>query len=385
MSQTINQGYKLIAVLCLSYTLFSCSDSVESHTDPQILAKLDALDAKIDALTASMNTVEVSVRGGTGATRPCTIEEVINANYTDCDQNKLPDGVSTATTYCINQGRAGQLGGAFKIEPDGVAELGGGWPNAIWGKITANVKFPPAVTVGPVPIPIPNEITAGGAVSLGRGLNICVGIPVNALDAGQMDQIHDLVRGVNETGGKYNRRTGRVINYAARRTPIAEATLTASDYSSKPYFEDDDDSFDIADAAIESLIDGEFLGSGRGAMMFSDPVFLDLAASLDVPVPMLDTIQDPERVFDIFQTIGQSNIASTCDVMGISAGSRARSPALANQCARFSLYPNINNALNSLDFVVDVRSRVNSMYTASGLRNFMCNNIALAIFTPNCP
>jgi hypothetical protein len=103
-----------------------------------------------------------------------------------------------------------------------------------------------------------------------------------------------------------------------------------------------------------------------------------------VPLPALDTINDPERIFDIFQTIGQSNIASTCDVMGITAGSRARSPALANQCARFGLYPNSNNALDSLDFVADVRSRVNSMYTASGIRDFMCSNVALAVFTPDC-
>jgi len=44
---------------------------------------------------------------------------------------------------------------------------------------------------------------AGSAVSLGRGLNICVGIPFTALDATQLAQIHDLVRGVNETEGKY--------------------------------------------------------------------------------------------------------------------------------------------------------------------------------------
>ena len=384
MTNAINQGYKLIAVLCLSYTLFSCSDSVQSQADPQVLIKLDALEAKIDALTATLATVQTAVQAAPVADRPCTVQEVIDQDYTDCDQSKVPEGVSTASSYCINQGRSGQLGGAFKIEPDGIAELGAGWPNAIWGKLTAKIKFPAAVPVGPVPVPIPNEVSAGGSVSLGRGLNICVGVPVTALDASQVAQIHDLVRGVNQTGGKYHRRTGRVINYAARRTPIAQASLASSNYSGKPFFEDDEDSFDIADAAIEALIDGDFQVGGRGPMVFADPVFLDLAAALDVPMPMIDTINDPERVFDVLQTIGQSNIADTCDVMGITSGSRARSPALANQCARFGLYPNINNSLNALDFVADVRSRVNSMYTASGLRSFMCNNIALAVFTPNC-
>jgi len=176
-----------------------------------------------------------------------------------------------------------------------------------------------------------------------------------------------------------------VINYAARRTPIAEASLAIRDNHSKPYFVDADDSFDIADAAMASLIDGDFQIGGNGPRLFTDPVFANLAASLDLPLPTLDTINDPERIFDALQTIGQSNIAATCDVMGITAESRARSPALANRCARFGLYPNINNSLNALDFVTDVRNRVNSMYTASGLRSVMCNNIAPAEFTSTCP
>ena len=247
----VNQGYKLIAVLCVSYTLYSCADSAQT-ADPEVLAKLDVLEAKIDALTTSMAQVQTAVQSAPVADRPCTVEEVVAQNYTNCDQNKVPDGVSTATTYCINQGRAGQLGAQFKIETEGRLELGGGWPNAIWGKLTGHAKFPAAIAN----IPIPNEFSAAGAMSLGRGLNICVGIPITAIDATQVAQIHDLVRGVNESGGKYNRRTGRVLNYAARRTPIATASLAASDRFAKPYFEDADDSFDIADAAIESLIDG---------------------------------------------------------------------------------------------------------------------------------
>lgn len=378
---TINQGYKMIAVLCVSYTLFSCADSVQSHTDPQILAKLDALEAKIDSLTQSLGQVHTAVRAAPTGSRPCTVQEVIAQTLADCDATLIPEGVSPSTTYCINQGRSGQLGGTFKVETEGRLELGGGWPNAIWGKITGHAKFPAAAAN----IPIPNELAASGSMSLGRGLSLCVGIPITTLDAVQVAQIHDLVRGVNENGGKYARRTGRVLNYAARRTPVAVASLGTSDRSAKPYFEDEDDSFDIADAAIERMIDGDFQVGGNGARLFSDPVFQDLIASLDVPLPAVDTIVDPERIFGILNTIGQSNIASTCDVMGISSDSRARFPALANQCARFGIYPNINNSLNAFDFVTQVRSRVNSMYTASGLRNFMCSNIALAIFTPDCP
>ena len=380
MNSTINQGYKLIAVVCVAYSLYSCSESVRSQADPEIVAQLNVLEAKIDALTASLSEVQTAVRSAPDGDRPCSVQEVIDQDYTSCDRSKVPDGVSTASNYCINQGRAGQLGAQYKIETEGRLELGGGWPNAIWGKVTGHAKFPAALAS----VPIPNEFAAAGAMSLGRGMSICVGIPMTALDAVQVAQVHDLVRGVNEEQGRYYRRTGRVLNYAARRTPIAEANLAVKENVAKPYVEDADDAFDIADAAMESLIDGDFQTAGQGALLFSDPVFHDLIASLDVPLPLVDTINDPERVFEMFNTIGQSNIAATCDVMGITAGSRARSPALANQCARFGLYPNVDNSLNALDFISEVRGRVNSMYTASGIRDFMCSNIALAVFTPDC-
>jgi hypothetical protein len=381
MNHAINQGYKLIAVLCLSYSLYSCSDSVRSQGDPGVNAQLDVIETKIDALTADLAAIQTAMQVPPGADRACTIEEVMDQNYSSCNQDRVPEGVSTSSSYCISQGRAGQLGGTYKIEPETRLELGGGWPNAIWGKVTGHAKAPAAIGG----VPVPNEFSAGGSMSLGRGLNICVDIPFAALDAAQVAQIHDLVRGVNETAGKYYRRTSRVINYAARRTPIAEANPLLGAGYSKPRFEDDDDSFDIADTAIDSLIDGNFQSGRQGALLFSDPIFQDLIASLDVPLPLVDTINDPERIFEIFDTIGQSNIASTCDVMGITAESKARSPALNNQCARFGLYPNINNSLNALDFVADVRDRVNSMYTASGIRSFMCSNIALAVFSPDCP
>lgn len=379
----VNSGYKAIAIVSLSYALFSCADSVESHSDPVVLAELNALQQQIETLSARLGEVYTAVSAEPDGTRACSIQEVIDQTFADCDPSRVPDGVSTATTYCIQQNRAGALGAVFKVEPEGVGELGAGWPNAIWGKITGRVKFPAAITLGPVPVPIPNELTAGGQMSLGRGLSLCVDIPVDALDADQVAQVHDLVRGVND-GGKYSRRMGRVLDYAARRTPIASAGAVYVDGTSKPYFTDDDDSFDVADAAIERLIDGDFQIGQEGARLFGDPVFQDLVTSLDAPAPLADTVADPERVFGILKTIGQANIASTCQEMGISAESQARFPALANQCARFGIYPNINAALDAAEFVGNIRTRVNAMYTASALKNFMCSNIALAAFAPEC-
>jgi hypothetical protein len=349
---------------------------VHSHTDSEILERLDTLQATVDALTTNMTQVHTAVRAAPIGQRACTVQEVIDQNLTDCDATLMPDGVATSTTFCIDQRRSGQLGTSFKIEPGIEVEIGGGWPNAIWGKLTGKAIIPPVIPVGAVPIPLPNELHASGDMSLGRGLSICVDVPISTLEPDQIAQIHDLVRGVND-GGKYVRRTGRVLNYAAVRTPVASRTFSAANAydSGKPMFEGADDSFDIADAAVDRLIDGEFLQPQNGLMLFQDPVFQDLIGALDVPTPAIDIINDPDRVLGIFNTIGQSNIANTCQTMGITDESRARFPALANQCDRFGIYPNISRSLNSANTLVNVQSSLSS------LRTWMCDNISLGLFT----
>jgi hypothetical protein len=378
----INTGYKVIAIVSLSYALFSCSDSVQSQSNSELLAKLNVLETKIDAMSSTLAVVQTAVQPHAGAVPACSIEEVINQTTGNCDTSKLPEEVSASTTYCIAQERGGEIGGEYAIGLNTDIDIGAGWPNVVWGKVTAKMETPVPSSIA---IPYPTQVAASGNISLGRGLEICVDIPITALEPDQVAQIHDLVRGVNESQGTYSRRTGRLLNYAARRTPIAVANKALDSVSGKPAIEDADNAFDIADAAIEKMIQGDFQPVAHGPQLFTDPVFMDLISALDVPTPAVDTILDPERLFEAMTVIGQSNIADACTSLGISQAGQARSPALANQCARFGIYPNINNALNSLDFISDVRNRVNSMYTASGLRSFMCGNIALAVFAPNCP
>ena len=378
----INTGYKFIAIISLSYALYSCSDPVQSQSNSELLAKLNVMESKIDAMSSTLTTVQTAVQPHAGAVPACTIEEVINQTTANCDTSRLPEEVSASTTYCIAQERGGEIGGEYSIGLNTDIDIGAGWPNVVWGKVTAKMETP---VPSPIAIPYPSQVAASGSISLGRGLEICVDIPITALEPDQVAQIHDLVRGVNEGQGPYSRRTGRLLNYAARRTPIAVANKALDSVSGKPAIEDGDDAFDIADAAIEKMIEGDFQAVTHGPQLFTDPVFMDLISALEVPTPAVDTILDPERFYEAMTVIGQSNIADACTSLGISQAGRARSPALANQCARFGIYPNINNTLNSMDFIADVRGRVNSMYTASGLRSFMCSNITLAIFAPNCP
>jgi hypothetical protein len=379
--KSINTGYKFIAIVSLSYALFSCSSTVESQSNSELLAKLNAIEAKIDTLTGKVDAVQTTVLTTSAPAGKCSLQEVIDQNYANCDPGMIPEDVAATTTYCIAQERSGEIGAQYAVGLNTDIDLGAGWPNVVWGKVTAKLETP---VPSPLAVPYPNEVAASGSMSLGRGLEICVDIPIVELEPDQIAQIHDLVRGVNEGQGTYSRRTGRLLNYAARRTPIAVVSKASVSANSKVATEDADNAFDVADAAIEKLLAGDFQPISSGSQMFSDPVFQDLVSALELPTPVVDTIFDPERTFDALKIIRQSEMADVCNTMGISATSVARSPALANQCARFGIYPNIQAQWDAAGFVRQARDRVNQMYTASGIRSFMCGNIALAIFSPDC-
>lgn len=382
---TINTGYKLIAIASLTYALYSCSSTVESQSNSDLLVKLNAIEAKIDALSGTVDEVQTTVLNTTAPAGTCSVQEVIDQNYANCDPALIPDDVAATTTYCIAQERSGEIGAEWGLALNTDYDLGAGWPNVFWGKISAKLEHPIPSALA---VPFPTEVAAGGSMSLGRGLEICVDVPIVALDAAQVAQIHDLVRGVNEGQGTYSRRTGRLLNYAARRTPIAVASAVSGKaspgISGKIAYEDADDAFDIADAAIERLLGGDFQPIANGSVMFSDPIFQDLSSSLELPSPVADTILDPERVFEALKIIRQSEMSTVCNTMGISASSVARSPALSNQCARFGVYPAAQLQWDAAGLVQQARDRVNQMYTASGIRSFMCSNIALAVFSPDC-
>ena len=289
-----SSGYKIIAIASLTYALFSCTSPVESQSNSEVLAKLGAIDAKIDALSTALEQVSSAVQPDDDEVSACSIQEVIDQDFTDCDPSRIPQDVAAMTTYCIEQGRSGEIGAQYAVRLNTDIDLGAGWPNVVWGKVTAKLETP---VPSPIAVPYPNEVSASGSISLGRGLEICVDIPITALEADQVAQIHDLVRGVNEGQGTYSRRTGRLLNFAARRTPVAVANVAASNVQGKLAAEDSDDAFDIADAAIEKLIAGDFQPVGSGSFLFADPVFQDLVSALDVPKPAADTIFDPERMF----------------------------------------------------------------------------------------
>jgi len=80
----------------------------------------------------------------------------------------------------------------------------------------------------------------------------------------------------------------------------------------------------------------------------------------------------------VLRPINAGNITGTCNTMGFDANLRARFPNLDTQCLRLGQLPNYTAHKA-------ITSRLGSMYTASGIRNFICSNVTLAVLAPNCP
>lgn len=382
-------GYKAIAVVSFVVAVLSCeSNSNSVAADPEVLARLDTIDQTLATLQASVDTMQTSVTNvqaavaPPGGTRQCTLEEFIDNTLPDgtCDKSQFPEGVGVSTTYCIDQGWGLELGGAYKLEANYDVDAGAGWPNVLWGKITGKAKTAMfGTTVGVWP----SEIAAGASTGLGRGLSICVDVPLEPTPE-QVSMIRDLVLGVNEQDGTYSRRTNRLLNYAARRTPVAVATPFPNQLNQVGGMsamamapEDDDKAFDVVDDAIERFVSGQFNRPQNAVSLFQDPVFTDLASALELPSQIREGIADPARVFDVLRPINASNITATCDTMGFDAGLRARFPNLDTQCLRLAQLPNY--AAHKA-----ITTRLGSMYTASGLRNFICSNVTLAVLAPSC-
>lgn len=383
-------GYKAVAVVSFVIAVLSCeSNSNSVAADPEVLARLDTIDqtlatlqASVDSLQTSVSSVQAAVAPAGGA-RQCTLEEFIDNSLPDgtCDKSQFPEGVGVSTTYCIDQGWGLELGGAYKLEANYDVDAGAGWPNVLWGKITGKAKTSVfSTTVGVWP----SEIAAGASTGLGRGLSICVDVPMT-LTQDQVNLIRDLVFGVNQSDGTYSRRTNRLLNYAARRTPVAEATPFPNQLNKMGGLsamamapEDDDNAFDLVDDAIERFVNGQFNRPTNAVTLFQDPVFTDLASSLELPSQIRDGIADPARVFEVLRPINAGNIANTCNEMGFDANLRARFPNLDTQCLRLAQLPNYTAHKG-------MTARLGSMYTASGLRNFICSNVTLALLSPNCP
>lgn len=364
----VNTGYKLIAIAAVGWSLYSCSNSAESVGTPWSPRALEQLQIAI----AALDTRLVEMSADIAELRECSTEAFM------ADACTLPQDASLTTTYCIEQGREAELGADLKVDLGAEIELGAGWPNVGWGKATGKATIPVGIAI----VPLPTSVGGAASTHLGRGLEICVEVPIEP-DADQLVLIQDLVRGVNvQHGGpgnaKYRRRADRLLNYAARRTPIAEANAFANAQSKSGFvrahaMEEADDAFDVAEEAIERFLAGEFQPQTRAGGILGDPIFASLAASMDLPQQVTAIISNPQQVLGRLQAVSAGN---ACANLGIDDVVRANFPNLATFCNTLAQLPADNALKNVGQNVGAVLGVVNGIRaTVTTLQNQVCNFI----------
>ena len=310
----------------------------DGKANSDILDRLDAINAKLDRLEKVLG---------------CPIDDYL-AGTAGCE-DKSPASVSV--TYCISQGRSGELAGKYAVEPKGKLEIGAGWPNVAHGKLDGEMNFP---MVAFSVLPIPTEIAVGGSATLGRNFDICVQIPLQAANANAGD-IDRLVRGMNPTtlDTKFQRRLGRLLCYVKNRvlgpSPVPclfakSATIAATDLD-----------LDVVDDAMERFQAGQFQVPDGPLGLLKDPVIQDLRNGLELPESVQQVLDDPEILFEHLPSISASNPAQMCSTTGLSGRIANRSPAVANLCNLLGGLPSYEVVRTAFDTVHRVNDLVENV------------------------
>jgi len=282
-------------------------------------------------------------------------------------REQLPPSVTAS--FCMSQQRAIDLGLKYAAGLPLTAALGVGY-DAI-GPV-AEVTFQPFIPgwiAPPVPLFLPNEVAVGLGTAHGRGMEICVDLPVElgprdtellmelAADI-QNSKEDDTGRGAQDypNRGKFQRRAHRVLNYAKRRVPGIQSRLDSED----PMEPDDDASsreFDRMDRSVTNLqglgLRPEIATDGLG--VFRDANVTDFASSFDETKELGDFMNDPEQIFSSLPDRPLNSL--TCTDLGV-AGLRSRVPQLARLCEELELLPSFDLVKDSFATVDALRDEI---------------------------
>ena len=116
-----------------------------------------------------------------------------------------------------------------------------------------------------------------------------------------------------------------------------------------------------------------------GSNVFGDPIFLDLASSLDLPKYMLDLIEDPLNPMQGIAPL--SNLSSACADGGITSDIRNRFPGIENLCANLEGLPSFGTIKSAFNRVPNLPT---AAQVRSEVKTVICNNATLSVLS-NCP
>lgn len=384
----------LVLSLILFFPPLALSDHKDGHTSEGVgqidteqyncngLGATECMLAKLDRIERRMG---------------CPLEDYIAGTcpYSPAD---------TTATFCISQGREGGIDAEFGAEFNADADLGGGWPNAIWGKLAANAELPVLAPLGPVLVPIPTEVNITGTASLGRNFNICIEVPLTAFaqttglernsDAEIIDRIvHGINQSVNLDKSKFQRRLGRLANYSIVRVPgtnrfgdgQAQTGIVSQAHTSDLAMMMDDDGeseFDLVEDAIERLMTGNFQIPDEGGplALLKSPIVGDLRSVLEIPSPVQQVLDDPDmilaKVFELgLPSTGANSLATGgfCGRFSINEELQTRFESIGNFCALFSQLPTFAQTTGIFNTVAIIRGIVNSLPSLGEIKAAACD------------
>lgn len=301
---------------------------------------------KLDQIIARLDRIEKVVG--------CPVDEFVDGS---CKDN---NPVATTVSFCISQGRGLEIAGGWNAAFKGSLEGGARWDVVPLGDVKASLEFPVPVPLGPVAIPLPTEASIGGAAGIGRGLDICIDVPLEAADA-DASRLADLVKGMNAPPRvfdrtKFQRRLLRAIRFAERRTPPPASTMTvAADF--------DGNEFDRLDNAVERFMAGEFgAGINEPFDILKGPIVTDLRSSLDIPAPIENFLADPYEIFGQLPRFSDvaEDPAVVCGRLGLDGPIISqRFPNIAANCERLSNLPSFDRTSTAFETV----HRINDLIT----------------------
>lgn len=319
----------------------------------------------------------------------CPIDEYLD--------DSCPYSPADATaTFCITQGREGGLDVEFGLETNVEIELGGGWPNAIWGKGTGKVEAPFAgfIPGTPIPFALPTELNVTGAASLGRNFNICIDIPLVAFaeavgieDSSDEEIIDDIVRAINSPKfngqfekSKFQRRLGRLANYAKRKVPdagffAASSVQTNASIQAALQADNNETEFDLVEDAIERLMAGDFGINREDGLMavMNSTVINDLRTALEVPESINMVLDDPNiLITNVIErgmaAAGRVQGVSFCEAVGINSDLKFENNQVDSFCTlldglpAFSKTVGIFSIVDSISIIVsNIRNTVRNL------------------------
>lgn len=306
----------------------------------------------------------------------------------------------TSATFCISQGREGSIAAKWGAEMKAEIEAGAGWPNAVWGKATGKVEVP---VVLPPLLPIPTELAVNGEAALGRNFDICITVPLIAFNqttvgefASDEEIIDRIVRAINSpqlfNKSKFQRRLGRIANYAIFRVPGANRfdAVTGDEHASElalALHDDGESEFDFVDSALDQVMAGEWGTPDDGGVlqMLKSASISDLSSVLEVPTPVRNLLANPDTALGgIFRGPGAANTAAfdgvsanaalgICDAYGLNDQLRAQFPGIASFCNLFGVLPTLSQTTGIYALVQAIRNIVGAIPTLSEIISAACD------------